>query len=81
MAGGKFWTGAVGLAKGIASTGFLAGAASGASAGFAGGFILGTGNSWIDGHSFGKGLLAGLESGGIGALEGGIAGGLVALMP
>ena len=77
MAGGNFWTGAAGLAKGIASTGFLAGAASGASAGFAGGFIYGAGNSWVDGHSFGKGLLAGLESGSLGALEGGIAGGLI----
>jgi len=77
MAGGNFWTGAAGLAKGVSSTGFLAGAASGASAGFAGGFIYGAGNSWVDGHSFGKGLLAGLESGGIGVLEGGIAGGLL----
>ncbi|SEA66505.1 RHS repeat-associated core domain-containing protein [Segatella bryantii] len=77
MAGGNFWTGAAGLAKGIASTGFLAGAASGASAGFAGGFIYGAGNSWVDGHSFGKGLLAGLGSGSLGALEGGIAGGLI----
>ena len=76
MAGGNFWTGAAGLAKGISSTGFLAGAASGACAGFSGGFILDTGNSWVDGQSFGKGLLAGLCSGGIGALEGGIAGGL-----
>ncbi|SEQ96806.1 RHS repeat domain-containing protein [Segatella baroniae] len=76
MAGGNFWTGAAGLAKGIASTGFLAGAASGASAGFAGGFIYGAGNSWVDGHSFGKGLLAGLESGGIGALESGLTGGI-----
>ena len=77
MAGGNFWTGAAGLAKGISSTGFLAGAASGASAGFAGGFINNAGNSWLDGHSFGKGLLAGLGSGSIGALEGGIAGGLL----
>ncbi|WP_456076863.1 RHS repeat domain-containing protein [Hoylesella timonensis] len=76
MAGGNFWTGAAGLAKGIASTGFLAGAASGASAGFAGGFIYGADNSWVDGHSFGKGLLAGLESGGIGALESGLTGGI-----
>ena len=77
MAGGNFWTGAAGLAKGIASTGFLAGAASGTSAGFAGGFISGAGNSWVGGSSFGKGLLAGLGSGSIGALEGGIAGGLI----
>ena len=77
MAGGNFWTGAAGLAKGIASTGFLTGAASGASAGFAGGFISGAGNSWVGGSSFGKGLLAGLGSGSIGALEGGFAGGLL----
>ena len=77
MAGGNFWTGAAGLAKGIASTGFLTGAASGASAGFAGGFIFGAGNSWVGGSSFGKGLLAGLGSGSIGALEGGFAGGLL----
>lgn len=77
MAGGNFWTGAAGLAKGIASTGFLAGAASGASAGFAGGFLSGAGNSWVGGSSFGKGLLAGLGSGSIGALEGGFAGGLL----
>ena len=77
MAGGNFWTGAAGLAKGIASTGFLAGAASGTSAGFAGGFISGAGNSWVGGSSFGKSLLTGLGSGSIGALEGGIAGGLI----
>ena len=77
MAGGNFWTGAAGLAKGIASKEFLAGAASGASAGFAGGFISGAGNSWVGGSSFGKGLLTGLGSGSIGALEGGIAGGLI----
>ena len=81
MAGGNFWTGAAGLAEGVSSTGFLAGflagAAAGASAGFAGGLILGTGNSWVGGSSFGKGLLAGIGSGGIGALEGGIAGGLL----
>ena len=77
MAGGNFWTGAAGLAEGVSSTGFLAGAAAGASAGFAGGLILGTGNSWVGGSSFGKGLLTGLASGVIGALEGGIAGGLL----
>ena len=76
MAGGNFWTGAAGLAKGISSTGFLAGAASGASAGFAGGFINNAGNSWLDGHSFGTGLLEGLKSGGIGAVMGGVAGGV-----
>lgn len=76
MAGGNFWTGAAGLAHGVSSTGFIAGAATGASSGFAGGFILGAGNSWVDGHSFGSGLLNGLKAGGIGALESGIVGGV-----
>ena len=44
---------------------------------WAGGFINNAGNSWLDGHSFGKGLLAGLGSGGLGTLEGGIVGGLI----
>ena len=44
---------------------------------WAGGFINNAGNSWLDGHSFGKGLLAGLGSGGLGILEGGIVGGLI----
>ena len=77
MAGGNFWTGAAGLAQGVASTGFWAGAASGASSGFAGGFILGAGNSWAEGYSFGSGLVEGLKSGGIGALSSGVAGGLL----
>ena len=51
MTGGSFWSGAAGLANGISSTGFLAGAASGASAGFASGLITGTGNSWMNGSS------------------------------
>ena len=77
MAGGNFWTGAAGLAQGVASTGFWAGAASGASSGFAGGFILGAGNSWAEGYSFGSGLVEGLKSGGVGALSSGVAGGLL----
>ena len=40
MAGGSFWNGAIGMANGISSTGFLSGAAAGAASGFAGGFIL-----------------------------------------
>ena len=74
MAGGNFWAGAAGMAQGISSTGFIAGAAAGASSGFAGGLISGAGNSWVGGSSFGKGLLAGLGSGGVRALEGGITG-------
>ncbi len=77
MAGGNFWTGAAGLAEGVSSTGFIAGAATGASSGFAGGLISGAGNSWVDGGSFGEGLLAGLGSGGIGALTGGVIGGVL----
>ena len=76
MAGGSFWSGAMGLAQGVASTGFLAGAATGACAGFAGGFISGAGNSWLGGSNFGNGLLDGLKSGGINALIGGITGGI-----
>ena len=77
MAGGNFWKGAAGLAHGVSSTGFIAGAATGASSGFAGGFILSAGNSWVDGHSFGNGLLSGMRSGGIGALSAGVTGGLM----
>jgi hypothetical protein len=76
MAGGSFSAGFMGTAGGVSSTGFIAGAATGASAGFTGGFISGAGNSWVDGHSFGNGLLSGLSSGGIGALIGGVTGGL-----
>ena len=76
MAGGNFWTGAACLAKGIEATGAIAWAATGACSGFASGFILSAGNSWIEGHGFGKGLLAGLKSGGVNALADGIIGGL-----
>lgn len=77
MAGGNFWQGAAGMAGGVSSTGFLAGAASGASAGLAGGLVSGVGNSMVEGNSFGKSLLGGLTSGGIGALSGSFTGGLV----
>ena len=76
MAGGNFWTGAAGLAQGVSSTGFIAGMATGASAGFAGGLISGAGNSWVSGQKFSSGLVAGLKSGGLGALSGGITGGI-----
>ena len=76
MAGGNFWTGAAGLAQGVSSTGFISGMATGASAGFAGGLISGAGNSWVAGKKFSSGLVAGLKSGGLGALSGGITGGI-----
>ena len=76
MAGGHFWTGVAGLANGISSTGFLAGAASGASAGFAGGFIHGACNSWVEGFCFRKGFLYGLSSGVFGAFENSLIGGI-----
>jgi RHS repeat-associated protein len=44
--------------------------ASGGTAGFSSGSIGGAGNAWIGGASFGKGLQAGLISGGFGALGG-----------
>lgn len=77
MAGGSFWSGAAGLAHGVASTGFIAGAVTGASSGFAGGFLSGAGNAWVGGRSFGNGLLSGLVIGGTGALGGGVTGGLI----
>ena len=77
MAGGNFWAGTVGFAKGVSATGFLAGALSGASAGFASGLILGAGNSWIEDHSFGTGLFKGLKSGCIGIVIGGIIDGII----
>ena len=75
MAGGSFWSGAIG-ATNASATGFLAGAASGACSGFAGGFITSAGNSWVEGRSFWAGLGNGLTDGGIGALTGGITGGI-----
>ena len=73
MAGGSFWNGAVGMANGISSTGFLSGAAASAASGFAGGFVSGFGNSLTDGGNFERGILSGLGYG----LEGGIAGGIL----
>ncbi|MEJ7645973.1 MAG: hypothetical protein WKF87_15365 [Chryseolinea sp.] len=55
IAGGSFGAGFAGTATGVASTGFLAGAA----AGFSNGFISGTGNSLIAGTSFGFSLESG----------------------
>jgi RHS repeat-associated protein len=60
--------------------GFAAGALIGATGGGAGGFITGAGNAWANGSKFGDGLLAGLESGGMGALTGGLIGGLSGAM-
>ena len=77
MAGGSFWAGAAGLANGVSSTGFVAGAVTGASSGFAGGFLAGAGNAWVGGSSFGNGLLSGLTTGGADALSGGVTGGLI----
>lgn len=77
MAGGSFWSGAAGLAHGVASTGFIAGAVTGVSSGFAGGFLSGAGNAWVGGSSFGNGLLSGLTTGGMDALAGGVTGGLI----
>lgn len=76
MVGGGFWSGSVGWASGVSSTGFIAGAATGASAGFAGGLISGAGNSWLGDASFSDGLLRGVVNGGFGALFGGLIGGI-----
>jgi hypothetical protein len=78
MAGGSFGAGFMGTAAaGVASTGFVAGAAVGASAGFAGGMVTGAGNSWMGGSTFGQGLWDGVKTGGMSALMGGATGGLI----
>ena len=78
MAGGSFSAGFWGTAaaKGISSTGFLAGAATGASAGFAGGFMISSGNAWLGGAGFSNGMWSGFKAGGIAGLSGGVTGGL-----
>lgn len=76
MAGGNFWSGFAGLANGISSTGFWAGAVTGASSGFAGGFLSGMGNSLVEGKNIGKSLTSGFLMGAEDALIGGISGGL-----
>ena len=76
MAGGNFWSGFAGLANGISSTGFWAGAVTGASSGFAGGFLSGMGNSLVEWKNIGKSLTSGFLMGAEDALIGGISGGL-----
>ena len=56
--------------------GFAAGAAIGGAGGAAGGLVSGAGNAWINGASFGEGLVAGVKSAGIGALSGAVLGGI-----
>ncbi len=83
FAGGSFIAGFTGTTAGVSATGFLSGAASGAASGFIGSFITSSGNSWISGNSFSKGLINGITQGGIGifigSLTGGIIGGIDAL--
>lgn len=83
FAGGSFSAGFIGTTAGVSATGFLSGAASGAASGFIGSFITSSGNSWISGNSFSKGLIDGITQGGIGlfigSLTGGIIGGIDAL--
>ena len=75
MAGGTFGAGFTGAVTGVSATGFIAGAASGAASGFVGGFVNSSGNAWISGSSFSRGLLSGLKAGSLGALAGGTIGG------
>ena len=76
MAGGNFWSGFAGLANGISSTGFWAGAVTSASSGFAGVFLSGMGNSLVEGKNIGKSLTSGFLMGAEDALIGGISGGI-----
>lgn len=76
MAGGNFWKGAVGMLPDVLSTGFFSGAATFGSSAFVGSFITDAGNSWVEGQSFGDGLLTGLKSGYKSAIAAGIMGGI-----
>ena len=58
-------------------SGAVAGAASGAAGGATAGMINGAGQAWIDGASFGEGLLSGVLQAGTGAATGGVAGGAI----
>ena len=82
IAGAGFGAGFIGTSTATV-TGFLGSAAVAGSAATASCFITGAGNSWMQGNSFGKGLLDGVKSGLIGgttaALTAGIFGGLDAL--
>lgn len=82
---GTFGAGFVGSATaGTAVSSFTSGAVIGASYGFTHDFITGTGNSWMTGHTLGKGITDGLLSGmagmGRSALFGGVIGGINAVL-
>ena len=77
FAGGSFSAGFTGITAGVSATGFLSGSASSAASGFIGGFITGSGNSWISGNSFSKGLINGITQGGIGLFVGSLTGGII----
>lgn len=72
VAGGTFF------GSQVASTvGFWAGAASGAAGGFTGGFVGSAGNAWLNGASFGDGLVTGLKGGAISGISGGLTNGVI----
>ncbi|MDR2971958.1 MAG: hypothetical protein LBU83_08530, partial [Bacteroidales bacterium] len=60
----------------VGVSGFLGGMVAGAVGGFTGGFITGSANTWMQGGSFGQGMLNGLIGGAVGGAIGGITGGL-----
>jgi len=74
--GGGFMEGFLGKCV-VDGVGFGIGATMGANAGFVSGFITGSGNSWMQGNSFGQGLLDGTKAGVIGGVSGAAIGGLV----
>ena len=64
------------MASAVGTLGFISGAITAGTAGFTGGFISGAGNSWMQGNSFGQGLMGGLKTGGVSALTAGLMGGI-----
>jgi hypothetical protein len=71
-------SGAAGFGAGslVQGIGFIAGAGAGALGGAAGGFVGGSGNAWLEGVSFGQGLVAGSKGAVLGAITGGAIGGI-----
>jgi hypothetical protein len=77
VVGGSFGAGFIGSSAALTSTGFAAGMASGLCSGLSSGFVLGAGNSWMQGGSFGQGVFSGFRAGVMGGVTGGLSGGIM----
>ena len=76
FAGGSFSAGFCGTSSATV-TGFLASASVGVASAATNGLIISTGNSWLQGSSFGDGLLKGVKSSAISGLVGGLRSGVI----